>query len=232
MGIDDTNNLVFAWFDDLTVSAGSSKDLSSKRKPEPYKLPDGKKPRDIAEMAIDGTNNLVFAWYHDGTVSAGSSRDLSSKRKREPYKLPDGKTPKDIAGMGIDGTNNLVFAWYGDGTVSAGSSRDLTSKRKPLPYKLAPGKTPADVIGMDIDGLVFDKPAERLFTLVGEVFKLAGSDEKENNSAGNAESAENIRKALSGLITELVFAWYSDGTVSAGSSTDLIKLRQPYTYKK
>jgi hypothetical protein len=185
----------------------------------------------VADMAIDGTNNLVFAWYLDGTVSAGSSRDLSSKREPQGYKLPDGKTARDIVGMGIDGTNNLVFAWYRDGTVSAGSSRDLTSKRKPTPYKLPGGKTPNDIVGMAIDGLVFDKPAQRLFDLVGEAFKLAGKDDKENDSASSAESAMKIKDALSGFITELVFAWYKDGTVSAGSSTDLLKLRPPYSYK-
>jgi hypothetical protein len=232
MGVDDTNNLVFAWFDDGTVTAGSSKNLSSKRSAERYQLPSGKKPQDIVEMAIDGTNNLVFAWYRDKTVSAGSSRDLASKRKPEPYKLPEGKTPADIIGMGIDGKNNLVFAWYRDNTVSAGSSRDLTSKRAPAPYKLPEGKTPADVVGMDIDGLVFDKPAERLFTLVGEGFKLFSSNGDQNgkDNAETADSAIKVKDALSGLITELVFAWYRDGTVSAGSSRDLFKLRPPYNY--
>lgn len=228
MGVDDTNNLVFVWFDDGTVSAGSSKNLSAKRQLEPYKLPGGKSPKDIVEMAIDGTNNFVFAWYRDGTVSAGSSRDLGAKRPPQPYKLPDNKKPGDIVGMGIDGVNNLVFAWYADGTVSAGSSRDLGAKRKPQAYQLPAGKTPADIVGMDIDGLVFDKPAERLFTLVGETFKLVTGDDQ--NAPTTAESGVNIGKALSGVITELVFAWYRDGTVSAGSSRELAKLRQPYSY--
>jgi hypothetical protein len=232
MGIDDTNNLVFAWFDDGRVSAGSSKDLSAKRQLQPYKLPKGKEPRDIVEMAIDGTNNLVFAWYRDGTVSAGSSRDLGAERPPQPYRLPDGKKPGDIAGMGIDGVNNLVFAWYSDGTVSAGSSRDLTAKRKPQPYQLPAGKTPADIVGMDIDGLVFDKPVQRLFTLVGEAFKLVNGKGDDQNAVTTAESGVTVGKALSGAITELVFAWYRDGTVSAGSSRDLAKLRAPYSYTR
>lgn len=181
-------------------------------------------------MAIDGTNNFVFAWYLAGTVSAGSSRDLSAHRPPQPYELPSGKTPANIVGMGIDGTNNLVFAWYADGTVSAGSSRDLAAKRKPQPYQLPDGKTPADIVGMDVDGLVFDKPAERLFTLVGETFKLVTADNKD--TASTAQGSVSVGKALSGFITELVFAWYRDGTVSAGSSRELAKLRQPYKYTK
>jgi hypothetical protein len=213
MGIDDTNNLVFAWYADNTVSAGSSTVLTSKRKPAPYKLPSGKKPSDIVGMGIDGTNNLCFAWYRDGTVSAGTSTNLAAERPPERYVMPTGKTPADIVGMGIDGKNNLVFAWYSDSTVSAGSSRDLGSKRPPAPYALAAGKTPKDVIEMGIDGLALEKAPAAIRDLVGEIFDL---------------DVKGIIDALKGsneVLKSLVFAWYRDGIVSAGTSRDLALAR-------
>jgi hypothetical protein len=219
MGIDDTNNLVFAWYADRKVTAGSSTNLSSKREPQPYTLPSGKTPRDIVGMGIDGTNNLVFAWYRDGTVSAGSSRNLFSERKPEPYVLPAGKTPADIVGTGIDGKNDLVFAWYRDGTVSAGSSRNLGSKREPEPYVLAAGKTPNDVIEMGIDGLAAEKPITKVVELIGAVVSLDEEDIE-----------KKLKAFFSDVLRSLVFAWYRDGTVSAGTSRDLAKARPGSTF--
>ena len=219
IAIDDTNNLVFAWFTDGTVTAGSSKDLSSKRPGEKYKLPQGKNPSDIVGMGIDGTNNLVFAWYQDGTVSAGTSRDLSAKRPPQRYTLPTGKSPSDIVGMGIDGKNDLVFAWYRDGTVSAGSSRELGSKRPPQPYQLAEGKTPADVIELGIDGLAAEKVLSNLVDLAGDALGLGNDDDE---GGGLSDTLKGIFK---GTTKSLVFAWYRDGTVSAGSSKALAIVR-------
>jgi hypothetical protein len=216
MGIDDTNNLVFAWYADGTVTAGSSRDLSSKREARKYTLPQGKKPSDIVGMGIDGTNNLVFAWYDDGTVSAGSSTDLSAKRSPEEYELPAGKTPRDIVGTAIDGRNNLCFAWYRDGTVSAGSSRDLGSKRQPDSYALAAGKRPDDVVDIGIDGLAEQKLLSGLADLIGE-----GVSPNEDD-----ESAMTKIKSLFDEVTKsLVFVWYQDGTVSAGTSREMAKVR-------
>ena len=222
LGIDDTNNLVFAWFRNGMVSAGSSTDLSSKRDPQPYTLPKGKTVSDIVGMGIDGTNNLVFAWYRDGTVSAGTSRNLGAERPPAPYVLPGGKRPDDVVGMEIDGKNNLCFAWYRDGTVSAGSSRDLGSKRQPAPYVLADNKTAADVIDMGIDGLAEEKLLPALIDLTGEAFGV-GKDDK---SIG-----EELKKLFDDVTRSLVFAWYRDGTVSAGKSKALAMFRpaSPFT---
>lgn len=218
IAIDDTNNLVFAWYSDRTVTAGSSKDLSSKRPAEKYKLPKGKEPSDIVGMGIDGTNNLVFAWYRDGTVSAGTSRDLGAKRPPERYTLPAGKSPSDIVGMGIDGKNNLVFAWYRNGTVSAGSSRELGSKRPPQPYQLAEGKTANDVVEMAIDGLAGEKILSNLVDLAGDAVGLGDGD-------GNGSLSDTLKQIFAGTTKSLVFAWYRDGTVSAGTSKALAIVR-------
>lgn len=152
MGIDGTNNNVFAWYRDGTVTAGTTDKLHSRRTPYKYRLPSRKRPTDIVGMAIDGSNGMNFAWYRDGTVSAGSSDDLGSRRSLYRYRLPAGKTPDDIVGMGLDDDNNFVFAWYRDGTVSAGTTDNLGSRRAPYPYTLPAAKTPGDIVGMAVDG--------------------------------------------------------------------------------
>ncbi|KZK86300.1 hypothetical protein PsW64_01553 [Pseudovibrio sp. W64] len=129
--LDGENNMVFAWYRDGYVSAGSSDDLDSKRSKYRYSLTSGYEPSDIVGMAMDGENNWSFVWYKNGYVSAGSSDDLDKHRKPYKYTLAPGYTPADVAGMGVDGENNLNFVWYKDGFVSAGTSDDLDKHRPP-----------------------------------------------------------------------------------------------------
>lgn len=226
MGIDGTNNLVLTWYDDRTVSGGSSRELSSKRAPYQYSLPDGKAPTDIVGIGVDGGNDFVFAFYADGTVSAGTSHDLGSRRKPQPFTLPKGKTPHDIVDVGIDGSNNLVVAWYRDGTVSAGSSHDLASRRPPEPYVLPQGKAPADIVGIGVDGFVSDdqEPTRQLGEVFGEVL--------EGKYVDAALRTAKAAQAYFGGRGSICFAWYKDGTVSAGSSTNLAEVRAPYSYQR
>jgi hypothetical protein len=107
MGVDDTNNLVFAWFDNGKVSAGSSKNLSSKRKPAPYKLPQGKTPLDIAEMAIDGTNNtLLRESFLEAFDKIGGTEELTTWAKKNPsefYRMICHLLPRTVESTGGDG---------------------------------------------------------------------------------------------------------------------------------
>jgi hypothetical protein len=152
MGIAGSDDHVFAWYADGTVSSGSSWDLDQYRAPYAYALPPGKTPADIVGMGITGSDDRIFAWYGDGTVSSGSSGDLDQYRAPYAYVLPPGKTPADIVGMGIAGSDDHVFVWYRDGTVSSGSSSKLAQHRAPYAYTLPPGKTPGDIMGMGIAG--------------------------------------------------------------------------------
>ena len=223
IAIDGTNNLVLTYYDDGTVSRGSSKDLSSKGPPRPFILPGDRNPNDIVGTGVDGDNDFVFAWYKDGTVSAGTSRDLSSRRTPKKYKLPGDRRPKDIAAMGIDGSNNLVCAWYKDGMVSAGSSRDLDSRRQLTRYALAPSKTPANVVGIAVDGFVHgDNWEKHLEDLVGSALDLSWKAFKDAGAVINDFFFSR---------GSLCFAWYDDLTVSAGKSTQLDEARPPYKYK-
>ena len=129
MGVDGSNNYVFTWYRDGTVTAGSSRKTHEERIPQQYSLPPGKSPSDIVGMGIDGSNNKVFAWYRNGRVSSGSSRNLENNRSPYRYSVANGESPGTIRGMGIDGTNDFVFAWYEDATVSAGTTSNLVSRR-------------------------------------------------------------------------------------------------------
>ena len=222
MGIDGTNNFVFVWYDDGTVTAGSSNSLSSKRTSYRYTLPPGKTYRDIVGMGIDGGNDFVFAWYRDGTVSAGTSDDLDKRRRPYRYSLPPGKTVSDIVGMGIDGRKNNVLAWYRDGTVSMGTSADLDSKRSPYSFDLPDMRSPSAIHGMAIDGYVLGRDGQKEWrSLFGEVVdqKFVDAGKRVLGIAFDGTGA-------------MSFAWYGDGKVSAGKSVDLAKVRKPYSFSR
>ena len=229
IAIDGTNNNVYTYYDNFTVTAGSTSKLSSKRKAYKYKLPKNRKPSDIVGIGIDGSNNYVFAWYKDGTVSAGTTKNLASKRKPYKYALPKGKKPNDIAGVGIDGTNNLVIAIYKDGTVSAGTTKNLGKKRSLKKYKLPSGKKPNDIIGMGVDGYILgkDKGKNVKDSVVG-LFEDLGDSNYTKATKKAAKLAKNIYNSRGSLC----FAWYKDGMVSAGSSTDFNEVREPYKYMR
>ncbi len=232
IGIDGSNNLVFVWYDNMTVSAGSSRNLSSKRALYSYQLPQGKSPQDIVGMGIDDGNHFVFAWYRDGTVSAGSSRDLGSRRSPRSYRLAPGKTPNDIVDVGIDGSNHLVVAWYRDGTVSYGSSTDLSSKRAPTHYTLPPGKTPEDILGIGVDGFIYGEDGDDFEMDLVDLADAALSGDDEKREKELLEGVVTITRRAFGGRGSLCFAWYRDGTVSAGSSTNLAEVRAPYGYTR
>lgn len=152
IAIAGSNDVVYAWYADGTVSAGDSLNLASRRSPYKYSLPPGKQPADIVDLAIAGSNDHVYAWYRDGTVSSGNSADLDRYRAPQPYSLPPGKSPNDIVGIGIAGSNDKVFVWYSDGTVSSGNSRDLDASTPPQAVSFPPERSAQHILGQGIAG--------------------------------------------------------------------------------
>jgi len=144
-----SDNHVYAWYRNGTVSAGTRSNLAYYRPPQPYSLPGGRVPNDILAIGI-ARDDHVYAWYRDGKVSAGTSRDLDKYRSPYGFVLPPGWTPRDIVGIGI-ARDNHVYAWYRDGMVSAGTTSDFDVYRSPYRYSLPFGRVPGDVVGMGID---------------------------------------------------------------------------------
>jgi len=152
IAIAGSDDVVYAWYFDGTVSAGDTRNLTSRRAPYAYTLPPGKTPQDIVDLGITGSDDHVFAWYRDGTVSSGTSSDLDAYRAPEPYTLPPGKAIGDIVGIGIAGSNDHVFVWYADGTVSSGNSRDLDAYTPPQPVSMPPERSAGQIMAQAIAG--------------------------------------------------------------------------------
>ncbi len=132
MAIAKSNDHVYTWYSDNTVTSGSSKELSVHRSSYNFSSPPGKSAKNIVGIGISA-GDKVYVWFSDGTVSSGTSWDLNSYRETYNYSLPPGKSPSDIVGMGVS-AGDKVYAWYSDGTVSSGSSKDLDIYRTLYSY--------------------------------------------------------------------------------------------------
>lgn len=172
----------YTWFADLTFCVGNTTRLDEYQSLRTYRLPRGKSPEDIVDMAIDGTpveNNVrVFTWFKDGTVCAGGPRKLDKYREPYRYHLPNGKTPHNVVGIGIDGTpsnerGGMAFYWFDDGTVCAGSSSRADIDRPLYHYGLPDGCSPSRIIGMAISGR--DENSGRVFTWMKQDIVASGS---------------------------------------------------------
>ncbi len=154
IGIAGSDDHVYVWYRDGTISSGSTRHLGQYRPPQPFSLPPGRWPSDIVAIAITGAServrDRVYAWYRDGTMSAGTSRDLAADIPPRPYTLAPGKDPLSVVGIAIAKSNDRVFAWYDDGTVSSGTSQDLDAYTPAQPYAAAAGFAPRDIVDIDI----------------------------------------------------------------------------------
>lgn len=226
----------YVWYRDGTVSSGSSDDLDRARAPYSYTLPPGKSPADIVGVGI-ASDDHVFAWYRDGTVSSGTSNDLDRYRAPYRYSLPSGKTPADIVGIAIACLDGHTYVWYRDGTVSSGSSADLDRARAPYTYTLPPGKTPTDVVDMGIakDDRVYAwyrdaKVSSGTTNDLDRYRALYGYSVVTEIPPIPAKTPRDIVAMAIDCSDDHVFAWYKDGTVSSGTSTNLDVYRKLYRY--
>ena len=148
-----SNDHVYTWYSDHTVSVGTSENLSAYQAPHQYSLPFGKTPEDIVEIGI-ASNDHVYTWYHDSTVSSGTSTDLDKYQPRHPFtqsRLKSIASSSGIAGIvGIDiaCSDDHVYVWYQDGTVTSGTSDDLGKYRDSYRYFFSP--FPSSILGIGI----------------------------------------------------------------------------------
>lgn len=120
-----SNDHVYTWYSDRTVSVGTSENLSAYQPPHPYSLPFGKTPEDIVEIGI-ARNDYVYTWYRDLTVSVGTSTDLDKYQPRHPYRVTrTNSSPDGIVGIDIACSNDHVYAWFRTGLVISGTSEYL-----------------------------------------------------------------------------------------------------------
>lgn len=150
IGIACSNDRVYTWYSDQTVSVGTTENLSAHEPPHRFNLPFGKTPADIVEIGIASTDK-VFTWYKDLTLSVGTSTDLDKYEPRHPYRLPKFTSVESLVGIDIACSNDHVYVWNRNGQVSSGTSEDLDKySDKPRPFTTGGGKTPVQLIGMGI----------------------------------------------------------------------------------
>jgi hypothetical protein len=146
MSIACSNDRVYTWYDDQTVSIGTSENLSAYEPPHRYSLPFGKTPADILEIGI-ASDDRVYTWYRDLTVSVGMSTDLDKYQPRHQYRLPKFTSLEDVVGIDIACSNDHVYVWFGSGRVASGTSDDLDKYSSARPAFL---RNPRGVLGMGI----------------------------------------------------------------------------------
>src|SRR5690242_18167026 len=100
MSIACSNDHVYTWYSDRTVSVGTSENLAAYEPPHSYSLPFGKTPDDIVGIGIAG-DDRVYAWYIDSTVSVGTSTDLGRYQPRHPYRVAFQESAANILAMDI-----------------------------------------------------------------------------------------------------------------------------------
>jgi CubicO group peptidase (beta-lactamase class C family) len=142
---------------------------------------------------------------------------------------------KPLVGFAISPTDR-VWAWYENQTVSSGNTGNLAANTAAAPFTLPAGKTTNDIlaIAMASDGDVYTWYKNGHLSIgtptnLGSISPGAGawqSFEPAANMGTSQVTAIAIRKS-----DNRVFAWYLDGTYSAGNSTDLdsVAARDPYS---
>lgn len=156
----NSENRVYAWYSNGTVSSGTTADLDSHSAPTKFSLPDGMKPVQIRAIAIS-KNDRVHVWYEDGTHSVGTTTDLdryigrdsdNDPKTKNKVRIPDQRKMADIVGIGISKSSNRIYVWYEDGMVSSGSTTNFGEDFPPKPFRVAHGSggTSYNIRGMDI----------------------------------------------------------------------------------
>ncbi|WP_366555971.1 hypothetical protein [Aquibaculum sediminis] len=133
-GIAGSNDHVYYWMSDGTVSSGTTLKHSIYRASQKVGYLPG--PTLIA-AAIAKSDDHVYYWWSDGTVSSGTSTEPTHYREPEVFSAPGGKTLQ-AAGIASD---DHVYYWWTDGTVSAGTSTDPSQHREAATFNVPASKT-------------------------------------------------------------------------------------------
>lgn len=139
MAIAKSNDHVYVWYDDYTVSQGTSWDFDyySGASLPSYDVASGRDSGDIVGIGISSSDR-VFTWYNNGTVSQGRSQDLGYHVDSYSFDTPNFLLPDEILGMGIAGSNDRTYAWFSPEDVSNGTSWDVSSNVTDYGYPALP----------------------------------------------------------------------------------------------
>lgn len=95
IGIAKSNDHVYIWYEDGTVSSGTSMDFDHYFKPKRYETAGGSGGTSYNIRGIGiAKNDHVYAWYINGKASSGTSTKLYQYRNAYPYSFPAFRTNK------------------------------------------------------------------------------------------------------------------------------------------
>lgn len=190
------SNRVYGWYENQTVSWGSSSDLDATSGPaQAFSMPAGKTTNDILGMAMSSAGD-VYTWYIDGTYSVGTPTDLDSVSSSTDWAPAGGISMTDVLGIAMRKSDNRVFAWYADGTYSSGSTTDFDSSSARAAYSPPPGKTIYDLRDAD-------------FSPTGVIYFHYGTSVSTGTAADLDSTAAPYSSSLaSAPIVNDWFAWY------------------------
>jgi CubicO group peptidase (beta-lactamase class C family) len=87
IAIRKSDDRVYVWYDNGTVSAGTSLDFARHFSNRSYSPPTRQRRYTIIDMGLSAEDQ-VYAWYSDKRTSTGTSTDLNAYRKLAMFKYP------------------------------------------------------------------------------------------------------------------------------------------------
>jgi hypothetical protein len=126
---------VYAWWDNGTVTSGTSTDLERHRSRYYYTLPEPYEGHTYTTASIVGmaisSSDRVYTFYINNTVTIGTSEDLDYYSG--PYEFTAPFSASSIREVGI-AANDHVYVWYTGNKATIGTSDDLDAYHAPYDY--------------------------------------------------------------------------------------------------
>jgi CubicO group peptidase (beta-lactamase class C family) len=221
IAIAGSNDHVYAWYADGTVSEGWSQDFDYYQAPYSYVLPGAKKIGHIIDIGIAGSNDRVYTWFHDveSGPSYGSIADQVDARAMDilrRYRLP---------GLGVAVSKNgrvVLEKGYGFRNFSTGS-RMQDSSRCHI-GSVSKVITALSAMHLDQESLNFsvDQPVYGPQGALSAPIYLSAQEQ------GVSRHQPIVAKAIAS--TDHVYTWYHNWTVSSGTSQDPDAYTGPTSY--
>ena len=187
-------------------------------------------------------NMYVYSWYINKEVRAGSATDLDKRIKAYKYVLPIGVPTRNIVGIAIAKSNDYVYAWYYDEeneskTRTYGTTYNLEARGGVAGYTLPSGFTPNHIIDMgisskDVTYTWYKKEENEVLKCkvsAGSTRNLASKIAPKDCTLPYGKTPNDIIGMAIGP-NDYCYAWYKDGTLSAGTSTKLDKYKPLHDY--
>lgn len=215
---------VYTWFDNSTVSIGTSTDLDAHAAPVAFTRPPGVTVSEIVGIAIANDGD-VYGWYDDKTVSIGSSTDLDADAAPVAFGVPGtcgvvqivheiGHTIGLYHEQSHPDRDDYVRVWL-DNVISGKEDNFCTADACP--------EGTGSLLAGDYD--VTSRMHYKSYAFSADdtptMVELA-------TTGATVPTADVIDLSISPA--GVVYAWWSDGTVTEGSSDDLELDRSRYPF--